>query len=133
MSIGHLYRRNRLVLRHFSSRAVGIDPADMMNSVVRAGPVGFVDTMDSNLAHGSGERLFKSCFKERSVLGFAGWSAARSFRFRPAQELGRYAKRAERTRLPRDPAMEARSKQNDADRSDHRRHASSWRARWLYS
>jgi hypothetical protein len=60
MSIGHLYRRIRLVLRHFSSRAVGIDPADMMNSVVRAGPVGFVDTMDSNLAHGSGERLFES-------------------------------------------------------------------------
>ena len=32
----------------------------MMNPVVRAGSVGFVDTMDSNLAHGSEERLFKS-------------------------------------------------------------------------
>jgi hypothetical protein len=63
-------RRNRLVLRHFPSRAVGIDPADMMNPVVRAGSVGFVDTMDSNIAHGLGERLFESCFKERSVLGF---------------------------------------------------------------
>ena len=53
-------RSNRRVLRHFPARAVGIDPADMMNSVVRAGSLGFIDTMDSNLAHGSGERLFES-------------------------------------------------------------------------
>src|ERR1700722_2180654 len=53
-------RRNPRVLRHFPARAVGIDPADMMNSVVRAGSLGFIDTMDSNLAHGSGERLFES-------------------------------------------------------------------------
>src|SRR5271154_1550798 len=42
--------RNRLVLGQFPSRPVRVDSADMMNSVVLAGSVGFVDTMDLNLA-----------------------------------------------------------------------------------
>jgi hypothetical protein len=43
--------RNRLVLRQFPLRPVGVDPADMMNSVVRACSVGSVHAPNSNLMH----------------------------------------------------------------------------------
>jgi hypothetical protein len=49
--------RNRLVLRQFPLRPVGVDPADMMNSVVRACSVGSVHAPNSNLTHAPTEFL----------------------------------------------------------------------------
>jgi hypothetical protein len=51
--------RNRVVLRQFPARPVGVDSADMMNAVVGAGSVGFVHATNLNVTHTSAGFLLK--------------------------------------------------------------------------